>query len=326
MIVNRFADITYRQTTALLAASFRRLGESVVVAEVASVTARTRDNTVEFSIRGIALPPEATISQQVADLFVAPANDAPEVFALSAEDVVLIRTNPGRDSARHSLHGTFLELMMIAEESGVNVVNRPANLLRFASKSSLLMLDRKYRPEMLVSSDADEVIDFVQAAPSDCIVKPLLGSRGENVLRVSKESPDLAMLITETFGNMQVVAQHFFDANHPGDRRVVVLDGQILESAGGIAGIERHPAAGDFRANLHAGGSAHPLSLPTGERESATAAAQLLADHGIRLAGVDMIGDKIIEFNVFSTGGLYDGNRFAGTDFSETIVRQLLHS
>ena len=214
--------------------------------------------------------------------------------------------------------------MMIAEEYGVRVVNRPGNLLRFASKSSLLLLDRKHRPEMVVTDDADEVIEFVRSASGDCVIKPLLGSRGNNVLRVANDAADLKNLLAVTFGNAQVVAQHFVAANHPGDRRVIVLDGQIVESDGCLAGIERHPAAGDFRANLHAGGSAHPLLLNETERAAATTAGKLLLSHGIRLAGVDMIGDKIIEFNVFSTGGLYDGNRFANTDFAETIVRQLL--
>ncbi len=245
-------------------------------------------------------------------------------FSITNEDTVLIRTNPGRDPTRHVIHHTFLELMMIAEASGIRIINSPAHLTRFASKSSLLLLNQKYRPEMLVSASHRALTDFVRNAPGDCVVKPVFGSRGKNVLRVSSDQQALVSLLAATFPDEPVVAQHFVTANHPGDRRVVVLDGEILESNGCIAGIERHPAAGDFRANLHAGATPHPLSLNELEREAATHAAKLLFDHGIQLAGVDMIGDKIIEFNVFSTGGLFDGNRFADTEFTTIIIERFL--
>ena len=123
-----------------------------------------------------------------------------------------------------------------------------------------------------------------------------------------------------------MVAQHFIAADHPGDRRVVVLDGKILEANGHIAGIERRPAENDFRGNLHAGGTAHPFTLTPTERAAAEHAAMLLRASGIRLAGVDLIGDQIIELNVFSTGGLYDANRFANIDFTEMIVQRLVDS
>ena len=296
---------------------------------------------MEISIRGVSLPEDSTTSDQVA-AFVVPAlagiepadstilppeggttNEAHR-YVVTASDTILIRTNPGRDPERHGLHDTFLELMAIAERSEIKVINQPAQLNRFASKSSLLLLEPKYRPDMLVTGDLEQITDFVRAAPSECVVKPVVGSRGKNVIRVANDHADSTTLLATTFGDQQVVVQHFVAARHPGDRRVIVLDGEILEDSGNIAGIERHPATGDFRANLHAGGSAHPLQLNESEREAAQSAARLLFDHGIRLAGVDMIGDKIIEFNVFSTGGLYDGNRFAETDFTETIVRRFL--
>ena len=324
-----------------------RLEHEVVVAEVDGVTAQA-GNHIRISIRGVKLPEGLATSQQIAE-FVVPAlagiesagrhnippkagttnartksQNQPSCFELTSEDTVLIRTNPGRDPARHAIHHTFLELMMIAETSGVRIINSPAHLTRFASKSSLLLLDPNHRPEMLVSPSHEVLTDFVQSAPGDCVVKPVFGSRGKNVLRVSSDQQDLVSLLAATFHDEPIVAQHFVTANHLGDRRVVVLDGKILESDGKIAGIERRPAAGDFRANLHAGATPHPLNLNELEREAATHAAKLLSDHGIRLAGVDMIGDKIIEFNVFSTGGLFDGNRFANTDFTSIIIERLL--
>ena len=100
------------------------------MAEVASVTVKANNDEIVCSIRGIRLPPERTTSQQVADLFVVLASSgaATSNFSLTPGDVVLIRTNPGRDPERHSLHEAFLQLMMIAEDHGIQVVNRPGGL------------------------------------------------------------------------------------------------------------------------------------------------------------------------------------------------------
>ena len=76
--------------------------------------------------------------------------------------------------------------------------------------------------------------------------------------------------------------------------------------------------------NLHTGGTAHRDTLDDSARTTAEYAAKLLNDHGIWLAGVDLIGDKIIEFNVFSTGGLSSAEQFAGLNFSDAIVGELL--
>ena len=121
-----------------------------------------------------------------------------------------------------------------------------------------------------------------------------------------------------------MVAQHFVHSEVPGDKRVVVVGGEILEQNGNVGGIHRRPAAGDFRANIHAGGTAHPLSLDEEERESVEHAARYLHQNGVWLAGIDLIGSKIIEFNVYSTGGLFDANQFSGLKFEDVIVAGLM--
>ena len=179
---------------------------------------------------------------------------------------------------------------------------------------------------MVVSSDLPQIIEFINNAPYDCIAKPLFGSRGENVIRVSKLTDDLEAKLESTFGSTTFVVQHFVEADHAGDKRVIIVGGEILQVDGHIAGIERHPANDDFRANLHAGGSAHQLALSEEAIAATQHAAKLLYEHGIWLAGVDLIGDKIIEFNVFSTGGLYDSIKFSGCPIDEIIIEKLMNN
>ena len=322
VIVNHILEIGFRQTTALLIAALARSGQEVWLVDVDALSVSASADGATGFVRGVRLPSDTRTSERV-DAFTKSDLEF-SCQQIVAGDLVLIRTNPGRDTQRTQTHESFLHLCIALKPAGVRVVNAPEHLRYFASKSSLIGVAPAFRPAMIVTNQLEEMVNFVKAAPSDCVAKPLFGSRGENVIRVSKSMPDLAAKLESTFGADSLVVQQFVDADHPGDKRVVVAGGEILEVDGNIAGIERHPASDDFRANLHAGGSAHALKLSPGARAAAEYAAKLLHDHGIWLAGVDLIGDKIIEFNVFSTGGLFDSIQFSGVPFDDILVERLL--
>lgn len=328
VFVNRVEEVGFRQTTALLIASFVRNGCRVILAGIDDLSIETTESSFQATTHGVEVPLHCKTSELVDQL--AKSTQSCHATSIGTEDLVVIRTNPGRDIQRQILHHSSLNLMRIIEANGTQVINSPSQLTLFTSKASLATIEAQFRPEMIVSQNTEEICEFVARAPSDCVVKPLVGSRGENVIRVNAAIKNLAERLAKTFKGEAMVAQHFVESSHLGDRRVVVLDGEILELNGHIAGIERHPASNDFRANLHAGGTAHPLTLNAKERAAATHAASLLADNGIRLAGVDLIGDQIIELNVFSTGGIFDANRFAtdkgnrAFDFTEAIAKAFL--
>ncbi len=328
VVVNQVHEIGYRQTTALLIAAFAKLGHEVSLAGVDG-----------FSVDASFDPGGTRESRFLVACKSLPANEAfdfnaVEDFAASKEplldkevvrgDLIFIRTNPGRDKERSSVHDAFMNLCHAAQTSGIRVENDPTHMMFFASKASLVSVAPQYRPPLLVSTQVGSIVDFVRQSKKNCVIKPLVGSRGQSVVRVRHDEEGLESLIPSIFGTECVVAQHFVEADHPGDKRVVVLDGKILEIDGHLAGIERRPAGKDFRANLHVGGTAHPLTLSDSARLTAEYAASLLFDYGIRLAGVDLIGDRIIEFNVFSTGGLFDAESYSGIDFSEEIAKAMV--
>jgi glutathione synthase len=202
-------------------------------------------------------------------------------------------------------------------------LNDPTHLKYFSSKASLAAVDSEFCPPLVVSNRSDLIADFVRRSETTCVIKPVIGSRGQNIIRVRYDDEGLESLIESKFNSGGIVAQHFVNADPVGDKRVVVLCGEVLEVEGHLAGIERRPAQGDFRANLHAGGTAHPLTLSKSARSAAEYAASLLFEHGILLAGVDLIEDKIIEFNVYSTGGLFDAESYSGVSFSDAIARRI---
>lgn len=319
--VNRLAEVGARQTTALLIAALARRGMPVHVAEIASFSFQGATENQLF-VSSTEIPPDSDCtSESVARLLQAPPVSGG--ILVQCTDAIWIRTNPGRDLERAGEHETFLHLCRAAQLAGTRVLNNPISMKFFASKASLATLAPPYRPTMLVSHDAALMTNFIRIARRECVVKPLVGSRGDSVIRLSPDDSEMSSKLERTFAGRGMIAQHFVESAMPGDKRVIVLRGRILEIDGQLAGIERRPAADDFRGNLHAGGSAHELQLTAAARKTATHAASLLLEHGIELAGVDLIEDQVIEFNVFSTGGLYDAIRFSGIDFADAIVREL---
>lgn len=323
VFLNHVEEIGFRQTTALLIASLVRQQHQVFLADVDSLSFSAEDGKPFAFAMAIEVPFSSDCQSKQVESF-AKSGASASYQSINPGDTIMIRTNPGRDTARTDIHESFLHLCASAYLLGVRVINSPEQLRCFASKSSLVAVNPRYRPAMVVTNQQQKIIEFINRSPVDCVAKPLFGSRGENVVRVSKSTPNLESVLTSTFGETTLVVQQFVDADHPGDKRVVVLDGEVLEVDGHLAGIERHPASDDFRANLHAGGSAHELTLPESAKAAARYGAKLLAENGIRLAGVDLIGDRIIEFNVFSTGGLYDAIQFSGVRFDDIIARRLM--
>ena len=329
VVVNRVEEIGYRQTTALLIASLFNQGHEVCLANVEGFSFVGHADGNDFSISGFSLggnTSEQKLGSNAIENIAKSKQDSSRRFVIEPGDVVLIRTNPGRDTARSSLHESFLEFCSAIETIGVRVINRPNKLKLFASKASLELLPPQFRPQMIVAHSVSEIAGFVRESKTTCVVKPLVGSRGQDVIKVEHDRADLEQLVSSTFQSRGVVAQHFIHCDEPGDKRVVVVNGNIIEDNGHTAGIHRIPAEGDFRANLHAGGSARPLFLSPDERTTVEHCASLLLENGISLAGIDLIGAKVIEFNVFSTGGIYDACQFAEFDFAEEIVSELLSS
>ena len=97
-----------------------------------------------------------------------------------------------------------------------------------------------------------------------------------------------------------------------------------LKHIGGhSAAVRRIPGKKDFRSNIHAGGRAEPGIITSVIRDIAAKVGPQLVKDGLFLAGLDIIGNKIIEINVFSTGGIYPAEQFEGVDFTGMIIQEI---
>ncbi len=314
-LVNGITDLTPQMTTAELIHEAARRGHPTGVATVGGVD--VTDDALR--VRQRAVTAGADVAATLAALATAPVTPAP-----LAEQLVLVRTNPARDP-RAWAHQHLLDTLRLAKARGVEIINDPDGLSRASSKLYLSRFPPSVRPETLVSSDPAALRAFCEAQAGPTILKPLLGTRGRDVFRVSPgDVANLNQILDVLTRDGVALAQSWLPEAVDGDTRVVLLDGRPLFVDGQPCAVQRRPPQGDFRSNVAIGGTAAQVALSEAQLAACEIiGAQLVAD-GVRLAGLDFIGARVVEINVFSTGGLHDAGRFGSVAFAPAVLDALL--
>jgi len=205
------------------------------------------------------------------------------------------------------------------EERGVPVINSPRAIERSVDKfytTALLQEAGLPTPETVVCEGAAEALAAMRAM-RDAIVKPLFGSLGHGMVRVS--DPELALRVVRTLEQMRAVFYVQRAVNHGGrDIRAFVVGGRVLGA------IERLAPAGEWRSNVSRGGSVRPFQLPAAWEELAVRAAAVV---GADYAGVDLIPSMDGEVFVLEVNGIpgWRGLRRAtGLDVAGAIVDHVI--
>lgn len=234
-----------------------------------------------------------------------------EMQRLREFDAVVMRTDPPVDTD----YLLATHLLGIAEANGARVLNRPTCLREFNEKLAILNFPQFLAPT-LVTANAAEIGSFL-AEHSDVIVKPLTEMGGAGIFRLTLTDPNRnAILETLTHqGRRAIMAQRFLPAIAEGDKRILLIDGEIVPWA-----LARIPQAGETRGNLAAGGTARVQPLSARDREIAATIAPWARDHGIFLAGLDVIGDCLTEVNVTSPTGFQEIATQAGYDVAGQFI------
>ncbi|MDA0267334.1 MAG: hypothetical protein O3A14_10335 [Cyanobacteria bacterium] len=315
-LVNDPGDIQPSQTTAMLMAAAVARGHRVGITGVGDLSCRS-DCQPWAQVRFL----EVGISPDLAALMGAIAQNPPTAMPLIQTDLLLLRTNPARDLNHTAAHSTALALARHCQSAGVRVINQPDGLIRAATKLYLLEFPEFTRPETLVSQTPAEILDFLQDLNGPAVLKPLQGTRGNDVFVVaSPQDKNLRQIIDVIRRQGLVMVQRCIPGAEAGDTRVVVFNGQVLMLNGQPAAIQRVPPQGDFRSNLHAGGRAEPGIVTAAMAKVVAAIGPKLLQDGLFLAGLDFIGSQLVEINVFSTGGLRNAEQFTGEAFASFII------
>lgn len=313
-VVNHVHEPSAEQTTTLLMSAALRRGHQVFVAGVGDLTIQPDGETITHGCALEAGDANAVLRQ----LRSAPASSLP----LDDLDLCVVRSNPGRDESRQALHLAALRILESLEGKGVQVINSARGLSRAWTKLSLLDIPTHLRPATLVTRDASEIKAFIGTEPERVVIKPLQGTRGSGVFVLDSHgsNSNANQIIESVLRQGYAMVQEFVSGVEAGDVRVTVVDGDILESEGQPAAIARVPQGADFRSNLHAGGEARPTVVTPDMRDAVSTIAPHLEREGLFHVGVDFVGGRILELNVFSPGGLYPSERLYRRDYATPVI------
>jgi glutathione synthase len=232
----------------------------------------------------------------------------PDRLEIASLDVVLMRQDPPFDmsyiGATHLLEQVHPATLVVNDP--VSVRNAPEKL--FVTRFPDLM------PPTLITYDSEQIKAF-RKEYKDIIVKPLYGNGGAGVFHVKPEDDNLTSLLElfEQAINEPLMVQQYLPEVRQGDKRIILIDG---EPAGAL---NRVPAEGEARANLHVGGRAEPSALTSREHEICEAIGPVLKEQGLIFVGIDVIGNWLTEINVTSPTGLQEIGRFDGVSLEAGI-------
>jgi glutathione synthase len=230
------------------------------------------------------------------------------VYDLSKADVVLMRQDPPFDmayiTATHILERIHPKTL---------VVNDPAHV-RNAPEKLFVTEFSDFTPPTLITSDSREIRDF-RDQHKDIILKPLYGNGGAGVFRVKPDDENLGALLEmfTAFYREPVIVQRYLKEVRQGDKRIILVDGEFAGA------INRVPAAGEARSNMHVGGRPEKTELTGREREICKTIGPELKRRGLIFTGIDVIGDYMTEINVTSPTGIQEVKRFGGADIAALI-------
>lgn len=235
---------------------------------------------------------------------------------LADMDVVLMRQDPPFDMA----YITATHLLEHVHPRTL-VVNDPFHVRNAPEKLYVAHFARFMPPTVITSSKKQ--IEAFRAEHGDIILKPLFGNGGAGVFHLDPEDDNLNSLL-EVFTQLYrepIICQKYLAGVRKGDKRIILVDGEPLGA------INRIPAAGESRSNMHVGGKAVKSEMTEREREICAALAPELKARGLIFVGIDVIDGYLTEINVTSPTGLQEVDRFDGvsleSDIWDAIERRL---
>lgn len=244
-----------------------------------------------------------------------------ERLTLGDLDVLMLRNDPSTErSSRTWAAQAGILFSRHALQHGVIVLNDPNGLMQAMNKMYFQNFPEEVRPQTLITRDRNEIKSFAKEF-GDTVIKPLQGSGGANVFMVRKSDiPNLNQMIDAVVRDGYVICQEYLkDAEH-GDTRLFLMNGQPLRFKGRYAAFRRVREGGDLRSNIHAGGVKAKADISDKELAIAEIVRPKLVQDGMFLVGLDIVGDKLMEINVFTPGGLGSAREFEKANFCTPVL------
>lgn len=320
--VNSIEDETPNFSTTALALAALGRGHDICYVTPADFVLRADDS---LRVLGRVLP--ASSYKKTETLFKDLVGDKAEIrkFDISEIDVLFLRNDPSQDANERPWASNIGVIFgRMAAQRGTLVVNDPDGLAQAQNKLYFQDFPPSVRPTTLISKNIQEIRDFIDGQKKGAIVKPLQGSGGKNVFKITSPKDDnLNQIFEAVSGEGYLIAQAYMPEATEGDVRFFMMNGRPLMRDGKYAAFRRVPAKGEIRSNVHVGGGPAPVEVTDTMLEIADRVRPKLIHDGMFLVGLDIVGDKVLEINVFTPGGINNVSQMYETNFAETIIAAL---
>ena len=243
---------------------------------------------------------------------------------LSSFDVIFLRYNPGRDGSSR-LGAPLIDFAWRLRLGGTLVVNDPEGLRRAGSRMYLSEFPSDIRAKTLVSRSPQQLKQWVRALPGPAVLKPLQPRGGEHVFVVRRRQvSNLNQIITTVTKHGYAIAQEYVPEIEKGEKRLLLLGAEPIRVGKRVAIYRRHTAIGDPETTSTEAASTRSRCEfgPAEARICELIRPKLLAD-GLYFVGVDIVGDKVLEVNVFTPGGIHAIAELYGIDVADIVIRDL---
>ncbi|MBL6967012.1 MAG: glutathione synthase [Proteobacteria bacterium] len=273
-----------------------------------------RKNEVVARMRNISVPPDLSMRKYWRSLINCLKKDELIFETVTDLDALFLRKNPPIVyQTMEFLSSVSEKVFMINGASGQILANSKLYILNFPD----------IIPETHVSRDPVRLRKIINDFGGAMVVKPLQRYGGEGVIKVSvKDQENLNSLINyyvkayRSYPDREpIMVQEYLDVvQRGGDVRILLLNGEILGA------MRRKPLKGEFRTNIHAGAKAYKHDVTDQEREICRTIEADLVKNGLFFVGLDVIGDKMVEINCLSPGGIPRINRLDNVKLETRVI------
>ena len=240
-------------------------------------------------------------------------------------DVLWLRYDPTLDMYNRPWAAAMgLQFAQLIKNMGRLVINDPDSLAQANNKLYLENFPLEVRPETIVTRNYEDVINFIDKKNSNIILKPLKGSGGLNVFMITPhEQQNLKQTVDVIARDGYVIVQEYLPEATKGDMRFFLLEGEPIVINGKYAAVQRVQKSGELRSNIHQGATTEIANVTQETLDLVSKVKDRLKDDNMYLVGLDIVGDKIMEINVFSPGALSMTMQLNQINYAEYIIEHL---
>jgi len=248
-----------------------------------------------------------------------------EEVCLNDFDVVFLRFNAmDIELEKRFKSQPILEFARILKTHGVFVVNDPIGLFRASSKLYLSSFSEDIRAKTLVTKDVQKVKIFLHKLKKPAVIKPLISFGGKDVFFIKNpKEVNINQIISTVRKNGYLIAQEYLPEIKKGDKRLLLFDGEPIFINGKAAIYRRISPKGEIRTNMHIGGIRKRTNYTGVEQKIVENIKPKLISDGLYFVGVDLVGDRLLEINVFCPGGIHNINSLYKINIGEKVISSI---